>query len=565
MGHNLKLKSLRFRAGARSTSPPLEILCPNVIVLIGPNNAGKSQTLRDIEAEFADPNAEPSRTVVESLELDMPDTAEAILDMMRLFGGGKSVPGVAPIVGYRAYRRPTMAGQSDLQIQVPENAFSGWLQKENSQQLRANFVRFFTRRLDGATRFNLVSDQPAGALEGLPANHLWALFQNPDARAKISAFAQAAFNRFFVIDPTGMTTFRMRLSDRAPADIQEEQGLDPRAQAFHQAASLLSTLGDGVKASIGLVAAVHSLPDRILLVDEPEAFLHPTLARRMGRALTQTARERDASLVVATHSAEFLVGCIQATTQLRLVRLTHETSRSTARTIEPSEISTLMNDPLLRSANALRALFHRAVVVCEADADRAFYEEINARLTADSKGIEDSLFMNAQNWQTIPRIVLPLRRLGVPAAAVMDLDVLMDKDFGKHVWPLINAETTELARLQKARAAAKAHMDQATRVLIKSSGLDALAGKQRASLESLINDLANYGVFLVSVGELEGWMKASGATRNDKAKWVVEVFTYMGADPAASGYIEPRADDAWKFLNSIKTWVDDPERLGIPS
>lgn len=418
--------------------------------------------------------------------------------------------------------------------------------------------------LDGATRFNLVSDQPAGALEGQPANHLWALFQNLEARQKISAFTQAAFGRFFVIDPTGMTTFRMRLSDRAPISIQEEQAVDPDAQAFHKAASLLSTLGDGVKASVGLVAAVHSLPDRILLVDEPEAFLHPTLARRMGRALTETARLRNASLVVATHSAEFLIGCIQATTQLRLVRLTHETSRSTARTIEPSEISTLMNDPLLRSANALRALFHRGVIVCEADADRAFYEEINARLTTTARGIDDALFMNAQNWQTIARIIQPLRGLGVPAAAVMDLDVLMDTDFKLHVWPLVKGDGSERKRLQALRARVKGYMDAIGRTIIKASGLDALSGTQRAEAEALIADLARYGLFFVPVGELEGWMKISGAPRNDKAKWVLQVFGFMGADPEVAGYVAPEPDDVWAFLGAIKAWIDDPTRLGIP-
>lgn len=216
MGHNLKLKSLRFKAGASPTAAPLEITCPNVVVLIGPNNAGKSQVLRDIESEFGEVNTAPSRIVIQSLEIDMPNAADEITEQMALYDAD-SAPDAPPIVGYRWYRRPSMAGLSDLRIQIPRNAFEDWLRGGNLPQLKTNFVRFFTRRLDGATRFNLVSDQPSGALESLPANHLWSLFQNPDAREKISAFTQAAFGRFFVIDPTGMTSFRMRLSDHAPA------------------------------------------------------------------------------------------------------------------------------------------------------------------------------------------------------------------------------------------------------------------------------------------------------------------------------------------------------------
>ena len=69
-------------------------------------------------------------------------------------------------------------------------------------------------------------------------------------------------------------------------------------------------------------------------------------------------------------------------------------------------------------------------MVCEADADRAFYEEINRRLTASGLGhVKDALFLNAVNKQTIRRIVKPLRQMGVPAVAVVDLDILKKDGF----------------------------------------------------------------------------------------------------------------------------------------
>ena len=73
-----------------------------------------------------------------------------------------------------------------------------------------------------------------------------------------------------------------------------------------------------------------------------------------------------------------------------------------------------MNDPLLRSTNALRALFYRGVVVTEADPDRALYDEVNHRLLLAREGIEDAIFVNAQNWQTISRLVAPLREIASP-------------------------------------------------------------------------------------------------------------------------------------------------------
>ncbi len=84
-----------------------------------------------------------------------------------------------------------------------------------------------------------------------------------------------------------------------------------------------------------------------------------------------------------------------------------------------------MRDPLLRSSGAINGIFYEAVVVTEADRDRAFYDEINHRnVTFSKEGIRDCLFLNAQNWQTTARIVGPLRRLGVAAAAIIDLDIV---------------------------------------------------------------------------------------------------------------------------------------------
>jgi len=58
--------------------------------------------------------------------------------------------------------------------------------------------------------------------------------------------------------------------------------------------------------------------------------------------------------------------------------------------------------------------------------DRAFYDEMNRRLELKSRGIKDALFLNGQNKQTIYRLIQPLRRLGIPAAAVVDLDMIKE-------------------------------------------------------------------------------------------------------------------------------------------
>ncbi|WP_099186368.1 ATP-dependent nuclease [Sphingobium fuliginis] len=339
--------------------------------------------------------------------------------------------------------------------------------------------------------------------------------------------------------------------------------IDDSARRFHGDAPIIQSLGDGVQTSVGLVAAVLGLPDKIILIDEPEAFLHPTLARRVGKVLAKAARDREASLIMASHSSELLLGCMQSEPNLRIVRLTYTGGLASARSLDPTEIRQLMNDPLLRSAHSLRALFHRGAIICEADADRAFYEEVNARMSADDRGIEDCIFMNAQNWQTIPRLVEPLRRLGVPALAVFDFDVLMSKDFAS-IWQLVNLDAASLHGLQEERASIKLAMEKAGRANCKKLGLDAL-GSDKSAAEDLLSRFASFGVMFVPVGELECWLKTKIPEQVSKQNWLMAMFEAMGADPEDALYLKAGVDDVWAFIETARLWVDNPERQGMPN
>jgi hypothetical protein len=99
----------------------------------------------------------------------------------------------------------------------------------------------------------------------------------------------------------------------------------------------------------------------------------------------------------------------------------------------------MMRNPLLRSTGLLSALFHESVVVSESDADRSFYQEVNERLNLfEGSGSNSCLFLNAQNKQTIGRLVSPLRKLGIPAAAIVDLDIIKKSNEFKEICKACN-------------------------------------------------------------------------------------------------------------------------------
>ena len=564
--NEIRLSGIDFKAGPRPNDDGLRIDCSNITILVGPNNSGKSRTLVEIEALCSGSDI-AELNVVRDIHLSRPDTAEDILDAVKIFERPPNPGESVGANGIFLFRPGVRAGENDINFQIDRNSYGIWLSHLNSdseKQLRRHSTSLFTARLDGRTRFQLVDAKSTGDLDATPKNHLWNLFVDDKKRNIIRDFTREAFGKFFVIDPTGMSNFKIRLSDRPPDDTNEEQSLDQRARLFHSSATPITEMGDGIQTSVGLLSAVVSLPAKILLVDEPEAFLHPALARRLGKFLCNNIRQRDASLVVSTHSSEFMLGCVQASPNLRIVRLSYDKGIATARSIEPDRVRSLMLDPLLRSAHAMRAMFHRGVVVCEADADRAFYEEVNSRLNAVEEGIEDSFFMNAQNWQTIPRIVVPLREVGVAAAAIFDFDVLMDRDFAP-IWALVPASEHELIDMQTSRNMLKAAMEMAGRKRCKAEGLSCLDSATSETARRLLAQFARYGVLFVPVGELERWMPGILGKAASKSNWLMEIFMAMGSDPSDPAYLTAGTGGVWDFIRLAKVWIDDPSRPGFVS
>lgn len=286
------------------------------------------------------------------------------------------------------------------------------------------FLRFFQIRLDGRTRFDLTNDRATGELAGLPQNILAHLFQDDELRKEVRDIVHDAFGVYFVIDPLNGGHLRIRLSRTAPT--HDEQSLAKAARDFHKKAIYIKEASDGVQAFVGILTAVRSGDYRSILIDEPEAFLHPPLARRLGHELASIISKRGGSLMASTHSPDFLIGCLQASPNVRVVRLEYSHGRSKGQIVDSAVLSKFFKTPLMRSANVISALFHDGVVVTESDNDRAFYSEIYYRLAEQEKGFPALLFVNAQNKQTIRDIMGPLRAFGVAAAAVVDIDILKD-------------------------------------------------------------------------------------------------------------------------------------------
>lgn len=554
------ISSFALRFGRTPGSTGEAIAATPVTVFVGPNNSGKSRVLTEIEYYCRHGKPSASTLILRDIAFTGLDAERAgrAIDLLRQPPNlGESEVADHVYVGSRYGRSHVRLNDLMQCLQTPAerpSAFCQW------------FLTHHTLILDGRSRINLVNQQAAGDLQRPPQSSFQLLFRDDAKRHEVRRIVAEAFGVSFVLDPTHLGQFRIRFSKRPPRDDMEERGIHADAVRFHADAQLVDETSDGVKAFTGIVTELMAGDPSVVLVDEPEAFLHPSLAFKLGYEMSRAALSADKRVFASTHSPMFVMGCIQSGAPVNIIRLTYRGGVATARVLPSDEIRELMRHPLLRSTGVLSGLFYEAVVVTESDADRVFYQEVNERLLQFKPewGIPNCLFINAQNKQTIQTIISPLRKLGIPAAAIVDVDVLKE---GGANWInlLTSANLPAIAHtgLGQMRSAVKAAMDATGRDMKREGGLAILQPPDREAAENLFSQLAEYGVFVVPGGEVEAWLMQLGAVGHSPS-WLIDIFQRMGEDAADPNYVKPTEGDVWAFVSKARSWLLNPTRRGIP-
>ena len=554
------IKDIKLKFGKAPNLPSVEIVTTPVTVFVGPNNSGKSKILSEIHYRCISGQLNSMDVILSEIEFE-----SFTLDLAK--------EKISKITLKPSHNEPLMpdhiiVGKGGQRHQVGKDQLLSALQNSNSQigLFCQWYLAFNTLILDGRSRINLVNQQPAGDLQQPPHSSFQVLFRDDDKRKKVRRIIYDAFGLHFVVDPTNLGQLRLRLSSRAPSTDMEERGIHDEALRFHSDAILVEQASDGVKAFTGIVTEIIAGDPAVLLIDEPEAFLHPSLAFNLGKEIALTSSASEKRIFVSTHSPNFVMGCLQSGAPVNIVRLTYRSGVPTARVLSNQDILRLMRNPLLRSTGVLSGLFYEFVIVTESDADRAFYQEVNERLLRyqPESGITNCLFINAQNKQTVKTIIKPLRELGIPAIGIVDIDILKD---GGQVWTgflessfIPDLEHQSLANL---RSSIKKKLGDSGKDMKRDGGVEILSDSDKEAANNLFDKLAEYGLFVVRKGELESWLLNLGSTGHGPA-WLIDIFEKMGEDPESPSYLKPSIGDIWSFLAEIKKWCDNPTRKGIP-
>ena len=558
MPGELLIQGLVLGAGRKDGEQQQDLALSGLTIFVGPNNSGKSLAVREIYAyALRSGNFVPklvTKIVVRPLSNDETEGA------LRTFA--------SPIVGFHFSDRLNYRHRHGS-VTINEAEARRVLQDPASDMDRFGilYLSNATINLNGEARLTLCNPRPIGDLQHPdPFNALQLLFATDDLRAEVRKVLFRVFGEYFVLDPTFQNNLRISFSAKPPSSVYEELGLHKEAREFFARCKGIDDYSDGVKAYTGIIVELVAGSPQVVLIDEPEAFLHPPLAQRLGVELSTMAAQSGKNVFVATHSSHFLMGCLQSGGEASVVRLTYKQGKARARVLKNEALSAMMRAPLLRSAGVINALFYDYVVVTESDADRAFYEEINYRLLkySSGRGIPNCLFLNAQNKQTTKYITGPLRGIGIPTATIVDVDVVKE---GGVVWSefLQSGGIPDWDRSSLATSRERIHQwtKNAQIDLKKPGGIDQLETKHRESAENLFDSLDQYGLFVVRGGELESWLRHLGV-QGHTPSWLTNMFERLGSDDSSDSFVRPQSDDVWAFIDKVGAWLMNPERKGMP-
>ncbi|MCG5436209.1 ATP-dependent nuclease [Micromonospora foliorum] len=272
-------------------------------------------------------------------------------------------------------------------------------------------------------------DQPADT-----PTHPYHRFQDDvELLRKLNRLCERIFQKTLTLDEFS-STIKLRVGKvgiPAPARDQSQR-------SYREALAklpLLEAQGDGMKSLLGLIIPIIAASHPTVIVDEPEAFLHPPQAFALGMALGEIARDSKTQIILSTHDRNLLGGLVASDAPLAVIRLNRVDDTGSASQLSHEQLRELWSDPVLHYSNVLDGLFHRLVVLAEGERDCRFYQaalDTHAELSAGSNDYpipppSDVLFVPSYGKDGMPRLAEVLRAAAVPVVATPDLDILNDR------------------------------------------------------------------------------------------------------------------------------------------
>lgn len=555
-------------------------------VFVGANNCGKTQLLKDMLSYIT--GKRNASVIINDLEVPYPEAWEQM----------EQAYGMHPVETAQGLQLRHICPTLDKDASGPThhdlvNLLKHWL-KADKCQFRSATGDGFVTYLNTDNRLRLAMGQPVqkdlqkrGAKNVLEALYV----AGTDATQKVRECIRNIFDTDVYLDTSNLGMIQYRVGKDFSSIPENSQAAFEELTKY----AVLDDQGDGLRSVVGMLTAIVALKKPIILLDEPEAFLHPPQALQLGEVISNLVDESQ-QIFVATHSADFLRGLLSTTRDSVIIHLDRSKDDVTEGKVLDSEaLSQIINDPLLSSSRVLEGMFYKGVVATEADSDTAFYQRLFQKVGASN----EIHFLHTPGKQALKKVIAPYQKLGIKFAIIADSDVIREDSDMKFLLHLTSDEEKKSQILQERGKVLKYFQSQSKydklvtlqtelqtlvlqelpsaeskaedidRVLtayraklkklrdesddlsaLKELGRESLPPELRGQFDYLCGLCSSIGLFIVWVGELESWLVDYGVDRtSNKSKWIAEALTKVYDIEYDS------TKKIWQFVDSLRTFL----------
>lgn len=534
--YNFKINKINLKNG--------DSFKPNRInVVIGPNNAGKSKFLREIAGCFHETD-EKENYILENIEFDLP-TSEEVFNKSYDVENKKAKDEHGNIYLRTFFNLGNF--YSYLNYNMDKESFKvNFIDSNNYKYFLDCYGCLFLNYLGTENRLTMIKKKENSISLHYTPNFMSEVFNN-SKNDKYKILEQLAndtkriFNKDIVLDKEtepGMLSFRtgkdfsyyndsLRSNSEVIGKLEKENILDNE--------------GDGIKSFVSTYLSLKLDSKNIVLIDEPESFLHPPLARQLGEIIGNSATE-DKQIFVTTHSSEILKGILSTCRDVNVIRITRNENTNTISELDTDSLKQIISTPRLRVSKVLDGLFCERVAITESEADEIFYQEFLEKINPQS-GV---FFTHVNSKSNICSVAEIYNKLDVENYMIFDFDILRSRDEFNKVIKLISLSDKEKDTYRsirkeveeyvnnKATARSKSQDEKELKkqkdIIYHKEGINCIEGNDELKnrLEEMLNNLAEKNVLILKNGELETNLNdAQIAYTGNKNLWIENAIEYI--------------------------------------
>lgn len=539
-------------------------LDPNsILVVTGPNNVGKSTFLSEIALLYRDYGRR--------------SYAGKVIDSIKKVYIGKSED-VIPFLVSKIENK--QEDENSLRITYRntykiKNIISSWEDGNLPYPVEQLFAKYFDLNDRLSSRQQRDDDVEKAADK---------MFYDEDRELQISSIFRKSFGSDLILQRDRQRVFRIGSRKDVP---KHKDRLTRGYKEKLENMQMVSAQGSGMRGFSRLTISLMNSWESLLIVDEPELFLHPPQMRHLAKMLCQSI-DRDRQIVLATHDENFLRHLLDfGKDRVTVLRIDRKKNKNDLSLLDSNLIRDMWNDPLLRTSNMMGALFHDAAVLCEGETDVRFLKTLMEDVY-NRESLPDVEFYSCNGKSKIRSIAESLKSIRLPVFCCLDFDIFQNPEELFRLYKTMGGkdETVRTDALELAQSVESAKFVPKAKTVIdklienienldrespittsniailkniidhgspwanaKSMGIRSFTDpKYYNSAKGVVEKCEAVGIFINIEGELEAFCRAISSSR--KSDWLSEV---LQKDLVEDPDLRPARDYVERLYGRIAT------------